>query len=191
MDGKQLLELTRSTFNLSQDSRVSPQQLDYVISLLKPSNYLLRNHTIKGNPLTYNIHDHDITKVRQHRPFHKDIVDDLSKNVVVQKSRQMGLSEVFIGQMIYLADSRSYDRLNLLYTFPTYRQLQDFYKMRIKPEFESGYYSKIVDKVHGMSQNQIKIRDSRILFRSSSSGANMEGSDIDAVFLDEYDRFRF
>ena len=70
----------------------------------------------------------------------------------------------------------------------TYRALQDFYKMRIKPEFENGYYSNLVDLVHGMSQNQIKVRDSTILFRSSGAGKNMEGANLDAVFLDEYDR---
>lgn len=56
----------------------------------------------------------------------------------------------------------------------TYRQLQDFYKQRIRTEFEDGYYSTLVDPKL-MSMNQMKIRDSTVMFRSSSKGSSMEG----------------
>lgn len=69
----------------------------------------------------------------------------------------------------------------------TYRQLQDFYKQRIKIEFEDGYYSTLVDPKL-MSMNQMKIRDSTVMFRSSSKGASMEGLTVDLLSLDEYDR---
>ena len=39
-----------------------------------------------------------------------------------------------------------------------------------------------------MSQNKMKIRNSDLFFRSSSSGSSMEGIDVDMVSLDEYDR---
>lgn len=69
----------------------------------------------------------------------------------------------------------------------TYRQLQDFYKQRIRTEFDSGYYSTLVNPQQ-MSMNQMKIRDSTVMFRSSSKGASMEGIQVDLLSLDEYDR---
>lgn len=71
----------------------------------------------------------------------------------------------------------------------TYKQMNTFYKQRLKPEFETGgYYSGLVDLKHGMSMEQIKIRDSTITFRTSSQGSSMEGLKTDLVSLDEYDR---
>lgn len=65
--------------------------------------------------------------------------------------------------------------------------MQDFYKQRIRTEFDSGYYSTLVNPQQ-MSMNQMKIRDSTVMFRSSSKGASMEGIQVDLLSLDEYDR---
>lgn len=93
-----------------------------------------------------------------------------------------------VSQLIYFADTHSFDKINCLYAFPTYRQLNDFYKQRIKSEFENGgYYASLVDP-RQMSMNQMKVRDSTIMFRTSSKGASMEGVKIDLLSLDEYDR---
>lgn len=69
----------------------------------------------------------------------------------------------------------------------TYRQLNDFIKQRLFPEFEKGYYATLVDR-NKMTQNMMMIRDSTLMFRTSSQGSSMEGVDIDYVSLDEYDR---
>lgn len=69
----------------------------------------------------------------------------------------------------------------------TYRQLNDFIKQRLFPEFEKGYYATLVDH-NKMTQNMMMIRDSTLMFRTSSQGSSMEGMDIDYVSLDEYDR---
>ena len=68
----------------------------------------------------------------------------------------------------------------------TYTQLNDFYKQRISPEFDDGYYATLVDKKN-MSMNQFKIRDSTMTFRSSSKGASLEGTTTDYLSLDEYE----
>ena len=71
---------------------------------------------------------------------------------------------------------------DLVHKVVTYRQLQDFYKQRIKTEFEDGYYSSLVDPKQ-MSMNQMKIRDSTVMFRSSSKGSSMEGLTVDLLSL--------
>ena len=54
--------------------------------------------------------------------------------------------------------------------------MNTFYKQRLKPEFTSGgYYSSLVDEKHGMSMDQMNIRDSSVTFRTSSKGASLEG----------------
>lgn len=187
MTGKELLELTRETFKLEDTSKVTPKQLDYVLSTLKPSNYLLAHHTIKGKPLTFNIPNYDISRALMHRPWQVGIINDMSRDVIIIKSRQLGLSEIGIAQMIYFLDTHSYDNVKGLYTFPNYRSLKTFYKTRIVPEFNSGYYSTLVDKLHGMSQEQMNIRNSTLVFRTSSKAGSVEGIDIDFASLDEYD----
>lgn len=72
--------------------------------------------------------------------------------------------------------------------YRTYKQLKTFYKTRIVPEFSDGYYASLVDKAHEMSQEQMKIRNSTLIFRSSSKAGSLEGIDSDYFSLDEYDR---
>lgn len=190
MNGKQLAQSARLMFNLSPTDPITVDQLNYVIMMSKPSNYIAANHTIKGNPITFNVPNHDISHALGHRPWQIGILNDLSQNVVIQKSRQLGLSELGIEQMIYWLDVHSYDKVKGLYTFPTYRQLNDFIKQRLFPEFENGYYATLVDH-NKMTQNMMMIRDSTLMFRTSSQGSSMEGVDVDIVSLDEYDRHRF
>jgi hypothetical protein len=63
--------------------------------------------------------------------------------------------------------------------------MNTFYKQRLKPEFTSGgYYSSLVDEKHGMSMDQMNIRDSSVTFRTSSKGASLEGLKVDLASLD-------
>lgn len=190
MDGKQLDGFIRETFNLSKDEKITPEQLNYGLSMIDPVRYALSYHTIKGNPLTFEIPNYDESKAIAHRPWQKEILRASAsdeRDVVVIKSRQLGLSELGVMACINWLDTHSAQGVRGLYTFPTYRQLTDFYKTRIVPEFQKGYYKSLVNK-NSMSQNKMKIRNSDLFFRSSSSGSSMEGIDVDYVSLDEYDR---
>ena len=93
--------------------------------------------------------------------------------------------------MIYWLDTHSYDRASGLYAFPTYRQLDTFYKQRIRPEFENGYYRSLIKDPKTMTMKGMKIRDSELTFRTASQGSSMEGLHIDYTALDEYDRAEF
>ena len=91
MDGKQLDKAIRDTFNLSPGDPITTRQVNYMLQMLKPTNYLLAHHKIKGNPVTYSIPNHDETKALMHRPWQVDIINDMSQEVAIEKSRQLGL----------------------------------------------------------------------------------------------------
>lgn len=91
MNGKELENLIREVFKLSEDAPITTRQVNYVLQMLKPTNYLLAHHKIKGNPITYNIPNHDETKALMHRPWQIDIINDTSQEVTIEKARQLGL----------------------------------------------------------------------------------------------------
>lgn len=70
----------------------------------------------------------------------------------------------------------------------TYRQLDTFYKQRIRPEFENGYYRSLIKDPKTMTMKSMKIRDSELTFRTASNGGSLEGLHVDVTALDEYDR---
>lgn len=96
------------------------------------------------------------------------------------------VSEVGVSEMLWFCDTHSYDSVNSLYTFPTQDQMQDFVNSRINPQFNSGYYGTLIKNNDSVKMKQV--RNSRMMFRSSSTGKALEGVDIDALALDEYDR---
>lgn len=94
MNGKQLLELGQQMFNTHE--ALTLEQYDYILSMLDPVNYLLKNHKVKGHPMTFSIPDRDFTKLASHRPWQmemvRDTVDPNQKSMAVIKSRQLGLT---------------------------------------------------------------------------------------------------
>lgn len=95
LNGQQLLQLGHEMFGTAEN--LTPEQFDYLISMLSPVNYLLKNHTVKGHPMTFSIPDRDMTKLSSHRPWQidmiKDTVDPNQKSMAVIKSRQLGLTK--------------------------------------------------------------------------------------------------
>ncbi len=97
------------------------------------------------------------------------------------------MSEVGTGEMIHFADTHSWAGVKCMYTFPTNKQLNGFVSTRINPLLAKGYYGSITDP-YVDSLEKKKIRNSFILFRSSSKASAVEGVDIDFLSMDEYDR---
>jgi len=184
MDGKLITNIAKQTFGRTD---LTNEELAYVLTMLNPSSYLLKNHTVKNHPITFHISGHDTTKAHSHRPWQVQLVNDNHRNKVVMKSRQLGLSEISAAEMIHFADINSYNAPKCLYTFPTNNQMKDFVGTRIDPILQKGYYSTILDKDVDSLQKK-KIRNSFIFFRSSSKGSAVEGVDVDWLALDEYDR---
>lgn len=187
-----LAEYIKSLYNLPADTDgFTPQQVSYALSVLSPINYALSYHTVKGHPITFTIPDYNYSKASGHRPWQMEmlraITDINNKEVNIIKSRQLGLSELAVMGLLYLADVYSYDALKLLYAFPTISSVRDFKKSRIDPQLANGYYSTLVDKDNN-SLNQMSIRDSRIFFRTASKASSLEGVDLNAIWYDEYER---
>lgn len=184
IDGKMIQNIAKQTFGTT---KITQDQLAYIITMLNPSSYLLKHHKVKNHPITFHVSGHDSTRAQAHRPWQVQMVNDMHKDKAVIKSRQLGLSELGIGEMIHFADLHSYAGVKCLYTFPTNRQMKDFVATRLNPLLETGYYGTITDK-HTDSLEKKKIRNSFLMFRSSSKGGAVEGVDIDYLSLDEYDR---
>ena len=163
--------MTKEIFNTD---RVTPEQLSYVMDMLRPSSYALRNHTIKGRPMTFNVSGRNSEKAQSHRPWQIQMLNDPHPNLAVIKSRQLGLSELGVLKLIHFLDTRSYDAVKALYAFPTNSQMEDFVKTRLDPALHQGYYSTILDPDTD-SLKVKKIRDSFVFFRSSSKPGALEG----------------
>lgn len=103
------------------------------------------------------------------------------------KSRQLGLSEIGVAEMLWFADRYSEDAVKCLYAFPTYRQLDSFVQTRLNPVLHKGYYSTILSPENDSIKSK-QIRKSFLLFRSASKASSVEGVDVDYLSLDEYDR---
>lgn len=184
IDGKRLAHIAKQTFGRTD---LTKEELTYVLTMLNPSSYLLKHHTVKNHPITFHVSNQDSTRAQAHRPWQVDIINDKHPDKAVIKSRQLGLSEMGVGEMIWFADTHSYAGIKALYTFPTNRQMEDFVGSRLNPVLSQGYYSTLVDP-HEDSLKRKKIRDSILFFRSSSKGSAVEGVDIDYLSMDEYDR---
>lgn len=183
-DGKTLIKIIKETFGTTD---ITKEQLNYIMAALTPSSYVLEHHTVKGHPVTFYIHNRNLEKVFAHRPWQVDILNDDYPELAIMKSRQLGLSEVGLERLLHFCDLRSYDQVKCLYTFPTLKQMKDFVKTRVNPQFEQGYYAGLINPAND-SLDTKQIRRSYVFFRTGSKAAAVEGVDVDYIALDEYDR---
>lgn len=149
-----------------------------------PSLWALKYKPIKHKPMTFRSSHNAFA----HRPWQEDILNDLHPNKVVQKSRQLGMSELATAEALWFADT--HDNVNVMYTFPTNSQMADFSKTRVDPVLDgSPHLAEQV--VRGLNNVSTKaIGTSNIFMRTSGDGSQGEGADIDMYCADEYDRMK-
>lgn len=149
-----------------------------------PSLWALKYKTIKGKPTTYV----STKSPFKHRPWQQAILDDVHPNKVIEKSRQLGLSEVGMTEVLHFL--ATHDNTKAMYIFPRNQQMIDFSKSRIAPVFQgSEYFQSLIDKeVNSVSTK--KILSSYLFMRSGWGGALGEGADVDHLDIDEYDRMK-
>jgi len=190
MDGKQLANYVKSLYG---GKEITPERLDYAISMLDPINYILKHHKVKGHPVTFDIPNYDASRSIGHRNWQieplQSLVDPNVQEVNIMKGRQLGFSEVGVMALIYFADVFSFDNVSILYTFPSIGRMRDHVKSRIRPEFEKSDYYRSLLNGDNNSLDQMSIRDSRIFFRSGSGSAQVEGVAINMAMMDEYERY--
>lgn len=171
----------------SKDLELTEKDLELYDKMMEetfPSYWTLKYRKLKKRPFTFMS---DKSAFR-HRPWQIEILDDKHKNKVVEKSRQLGLSELGITECIqFLATNPN---TKAMYTFPRDQQMKDFSSTRIKPmESESEYLAGLFDK-HMSNIALKKIGDSYLFMRSAWGTALGEGTDLDYVGFDEYDRMK-
>lgn len=146
-----------------------------------PSLWALKHRTLKGKPLRFM----SSTNPHANRPFQQAILDDNHPNKVVEKSRQLGLSETSVSEIIHFL--AMHNNTKAMYTFPTWGQMKDFSASRVDPVFrEKGLNNLLSKEVNNVSMK--KVGSSYLFMRSASSGSIGEGVDTDAVYIDELDR---
>ena len=149
-----------------------------------PSLWALKYKRIKNRPTTFT----SAKTPFKHRPWQQQILDDNHKNKVVEKSRQLGFSEVGMTEVLHFLIM--HDVTKAMYIFPRNQQMIDFSKSRITPVFQgSEYFQQLLDKDMN-SVSTKKILESYLFMRSGWGGALGEGVDVDHLSIDEYDRMK-
>ena len=151
------------------------QFIEDVMTRKFASLWALKYKPIKGQPLTFT----SKTNPYKNRPWQVAILDDTHPNKVVEKSRQLGLSELSVTECIHFLATKP--NTKIMYTFPTYHQMNDFSTTRVTPVFrDSEYLASLLSKeVNNVSTK--KVGSSYMLMRSSSSGSIGEGADVDCA----------
>ena len=149
-----------------------------------PSLWALKHKPIRHKPMTFRSNHNALA----HRPWQEEILNDQHPNKVVQKARQLGMSEIATTEMLWFADC--HENVNIMYTFPTLSQMADFSKTRVDPVLNSSerLQAKIARGLNNVSTKAIG--HSHIFMRTSGDGGQGEGVDVDMYCADEYDRMK-
>lgn len=149
-----------------------------------PSLYALKYKPIKSKPLTFV----SKRKALKNRPWQRAIIDDQHPNKVIEKSRQLGLSELSVTEVIWFLDT--HPNTKVMYTFPRSNQMNDFSNTRVAPVFRESEYLKTLLSKEVNNVSTKKVGSSYLFMRSSWNSAIGEGADVDAFVADEYDRMK-
>lgn len=149
-----------------------------------PTLWALKFKPIKNKPMTF-VSNHNPFA---NRPWQEEILNDRHPNKVVQKGRQIGMSELSATEVLYFADQ--YPNVNIMYTFPTLGQMADFSRTRISPVINASPHlsSRISRDLNNVSTKMIG--SSNVFMRTSGDGSQGEGADVDMYCADEYDRMK-
>jgi len=176
-----------------------------------PALWCAYKRRLNGAPLTFN-NEHQLTaasladlraknpekydkelyvRLLKHRPMLIDPLRDQHPELIIEKGRQAGVSEVAISKAIAMLDKKpsSKQTPKLIYTFPRNPQLLDYSNTRIAPIFrETPRAAALLTGSNGVMSK--KIGRGFLILRSAWESGLGEGVDADAVFLDEFDRMK-
>lgn len=123
------------------------------------------------------------------RKYLVQIYQDQHPSIVFMKAAQMGMSERGISESVWVPDVLG---KNVLYTFPSMAQLQDFVQARIDPVIASSeyLYSRTSETDKSLSKIGLKrFGKGHLYLRGSQNEKQIISVDADMVILDERDRF--
>lgn len=113
-----------------------------------------------------------------------DIYKDDSREIVIQKSAQTGLTTYGINKALWFGDNHN---VSIIYTFPTSSDVSEFSKARVKPTIQASSY--LLDRIADVDAVELKqIGLSFIYFRGTWSEREAISIDADMLIHDETDR---
>ena len=142
----------------------------------------------KQNPLLWAVNNCKTPKgdrldFKDH-PFLADVYEDTSKEIVIQKSAQTGLSTFAINRALWFGDTHN---ISVIYTFPTSGDVSEFSKTRVKPVIQASPY--LLARIADIDSVELKqIGDSFIYFRGTWTEREAISIDADLLIHDETDR---
>ena len=131
------------------DNNISTAELQH----RSPIIWVVRNvYTEKGEQMDF----HD-------RPYLVDIYKDFTRNIVVKKGSQIGLTQLSIAKSLYLADTRP---MTIIYTFPTATDVSVFSRTRFKTIMSNSQY--LTNRIRDSDSAGVKtLGESTILFKGA------------------------
>ena len=98
------------------------------------SLWALKYKAIKNKPTVF-ASSHNVYAMRK---WQIQILDDPHDNIVIQKSRQLGLSETGMTKVLHFL--ANHDNTKAVYTFPRDQQMKEFSNTRIAPALQTVQY---------------------------------------------------
>jgi hypothetical protein len=159
-----------------------------------PVIWTMVKRRLRKMPLTYDVSalinagKTTLDVLLRHRPFLIQPLRDQSKHKCYIKSRQVGVSELSITEVLQFLDTHGADR-KAIYCFPREKQLEQFSSTRLNPAFEE---SPLMAALLGTPNQTFlkRIGSSFLLLRSTWESNLGEGVDADFVTFDEKDRMK-
>ena len=130
----------------------------------------------------------------RHLPYLADIARDSSRVIVIQKSAQVGATELAVNLALYAADSGYAGRGNVLYLMPTQNMMDDFAQARFDRAIQDSPYLRQrlqpePPRRKGADSKRLKrIGPGYVFLRGTDSPRQVASVDADLVILDEYDQ---
>jgi len=122
-----------------------------------------------------------------HGHFLEQIYKDNSRDLVIRKGTQMGVSEYMVVRALYRAEQGR----SVFYVMPTYELKNQFVKDRFdKSILVSGYYQKILNETEGRTVESMSLKqigNGTIAFVGSNTANAFISFQADDVFIDEFD----
>src|ERR1700694_4871656 len=146
-----------------------------------PYAWAMAHRTVGGEPLL-------------HQPALADIARDDHPIVVIQKSAQVGLSELLVNLALWTADTRYAGRGNVLFLMPTQNQMDDFAQARIDRAIQDSAYLRErlqpePPRRKGADSKRLKrLGPGAVYLRGTDSKRQIASVDADLVILDEFDQ---
>jgi len=141
----------------------------------------MAHRTVGGRPLI-------------HLPALADIARDDHPVLVIQKSAQVGVSELLVNLALWAADTEYAGRGNVLFLMPTQNQMDDFAQARLDRALQDSPYLRErlqpePPRRKGADSKRLKrLGNGAIYLRGADSKRQIASVDADLVILDEFDQ---